>query len=193
MRKLKLALAALPILAIVMPLAALAFVKPLRAAVPGWMPGVQCPRADLCMDDVGRLAEAQQLYAQGYATATAAVGPFHGRPRLVFCSTQACADTFGLGRRAAAAVGDFGLAVAPRGWQSYYVAHELIHYRQAETLGNVAVATGPGWLIEGMAYDLSGDPRPVLGEPFQGWRAQFRAWHAGLGGRDLWEAARAVR
>lgn len=80
-----------------------------------------------------------------------------------------------------------------RWWTSFYVAHELIHYRQAESLGNLAVATKPEWLIEGMAYALSGDPRHPLGEPFEQWRSRFEAWHAGLGARGLWEAAREVR
>ena len=59
-------------------------------------------------------------------------------------------------------------------------------------LGNLAVATKPRWLIEGMAYSLSGDPRRPLAQPFDAWRARFDAWQAALGGQPLWEAARAV-
>lgn len=178
---------------VAMPVAAFAFIKPLRVAVPGLVPGMQCLDANICTDNVAALANAQALYREGYATAATAVGAFHGTPRTVFCSTPACADAFGTGRRAAMAVGNLGLIVAPRGWKPFYVAHELIHYRQAESLGNLAVATQPRWLIEGMAYSLSGDPRHPLGEPFEQWRSQFDAWHAGIGSRDMWEAAREVR
>ncbi|WP_114811138.1 hypothetical protein [Paraburkholderia kururiensis] len=176
-----------------LPVAAFAFIKPLRVAVPAWVPGVQCVSASICTDNVAALADAQGLYREGYARAGAAVGPFRGTPRIVFCTTSSCADAFGMGRRAAMAVGNLGMIVAPRGWTPFYVAHELIHYRQAESLGNLAVATQPRWLIEGMAYSLSGDPRHPLGEPFEQWRSKFEAWHASIGSRDMWQAARDVR
>ncbi|MGU7783587.1 hypothetical protein [Burkholderia sp. PU8-34] len=180
-------------LLIALPIAAYAFVKPLRVVAPTLISGVTCPQPDICTDGTAKLGDARQLYRDGYAHAAAAVGRFQETPRVVFCTTPACADAFGLGKRAALAVGNLGVAVAPRGWQAFYLAHELIHFRQAEVLGNVAVATKPRWLIEGMAYSLSGDPRHPLGEPFESWRAQFDAWHAALGTRDLWSAARAVQ
>lgn len=181
------------VLLVALPVAALAFVKPLRVVAPALMPGIACPRPNICTDDVARLDDAQRLYQAGYARATGAVGPFQRVPRAVFCATPACADTFGIGRRAAEAVGNLGLVIAPRGWKPFYVAHELIHFRQAESLGNLAVATQPRWLIEGMAYALSDDPRHPLSEPFEQWRSRFEAWQAGLGTRDLWEAAKDVR
>lgn len=178
---------------LMLPLAALAFVKPLRVVVPSLMPGISCPRPNICTDSVARLEDAQQLYESGISTAAAAVGPFRQVPQVVFCTTSSCADLFGLGQRAAEAVGNLGLVIAPRGWKAFYLAHELIHYRQAESMGNLAVATKPRWLIEGMAYSLSGDPRRPLTAPFEQWRSQFETWHAGLGDRDLWDAARGVR
>lgn len=136
-------------LAIALPFAAFAFVKPLRVVAPALVPGVTCPRQDICIDDPARLGDALRLYHDGYTRAEAAVGHFRAVPRVVFCATQACADAFGLGLRAAQAVGNVGVVVAPRGWQTFFLAHELIHIRQAEALGNVAVATRPRWLIEG--------------------------------------------
>ncbi|KAB0670936.1 hypothetical protein [Burkholderia territorii] len=179
-------------LLVVVPIAAYALVKPLRVVAPALLPGVSCPSADICTDDPAKFGAAQQLYRDGYARAAAAVGPFRDAPRVVFCSTRACADQFGLGERAALTLGNFGVIVAPRGWQTYFLAHELIHHRQAEVLGNVAVVTKPRWLIEGMAHALSDDPRHPLKEPFESWRARFGAWHAALGGQLLWDAARAV-
>ncbi|WP_040068236.1 membrane protein [Pseudomonas batumici] len=175
-----------------LPAAVLAFVKPLRVVAPLLIPEITCPLPNICTDSVAQLSNAQQLYNEGYATAATAVGPFRSVPRVVFCTTDACAESFGLGQRAAAAVGNVGLIVAPRGWKAFYLAHELIHYRQAETLGNLAVATQPKWLVEGMAYSLSGDPRHPLGPPFEQWRSQFETWHAGLGAQDIWDAARGV-
>lgn len=178
---------------IALPAAAFAFVKPLRVVAPTLMPGVECPSPKICIDNAASLDDARRLYHEGYEKAVAAVGPFQSAPRVVFCKTSACADEFGLGRRAAETVGDFGLAVAPRGWKSFYLAHEMIHYRQAESLGNIAVATKPKWLIEGMAYSLSGDPRHPLSRPFEQWRSQFNAWYANVGPHDLWKAAQTVR
>ncbi|MBR8374286.1 hypothetical protein KDW20_00765 [Burkholderia cenocepacia] len=180
-------------LLVALPIAAYALVKPLRVVAPALIPGVSCPSADICTDDVAKLGAAQQLYRDGSARAAAAVGAFRAAPRVVFCSTRTCADAFGLGARAGLTLGDFGVVIAPRGWQTYFLAHELIHHRQAEVLGNLAVVTKPRWLIEGMAYALSDDPRHPLAQPFESWRTQFAAWNAARGAQPLWDAARAVR
>ncbi|MCO5399221.1 hypothetical protein [Ralstonia soli] len=192
MKRTRTLLAISAIVLIGLPAAALAFVKPLRVVAPSLMPGIVCAQPNICIDDASALGTAEQLYQTGYAKAESAVGPFRQAPRMVFCTTARCADSFGIGGRAAEAVGNFGTVVAPRGWTPFYVAHELIHHRQAEELGNLAVATKPRWLIEGMAYALSDDPRR-LSEPFQQWRTRFDTWHAALGAGDLWEAAKAVR
>ena len=191
--KLKLAAVILFGTVVALPAAALAFAKPLRVVAPALMPNISCLGTHICTDDVRKLDDARALYHAGYETATEAVGPFLGAPRVVFCTTQACAETFGLGSRAAMAVGNVGLIVAPRGWASFYLAHEMIHHRQAESLGNLAMLTKPSWLIEGMAYSLSKDPRATLSEPFAHWRAQFESWYADVDPHGLWEAARAVR
>ncbi|RQU23864.1 hypothetical protein DF157_02330 [Burkholderia cenocepacia] len=184
---------ALTSLLVALPIAAYALVKPLRVVAPALIPGVSCPSADICTDDVAKLGAAQQLYRDGSARAAAAVGAFRAAPRVVFCSTRTCADAFGLGARAGLTLGDFGVVIAPRGWQTYFLAHELIHHRQAEVLGNLAVVTKPRWLIEGMAYALSDDPRHPLAQPFESWRTQFAAWNAARGAQPLWDAARVVR
>ncbi len=178
---------------IALPAAALAIVKPLRVIAPALMPGIACLAADICTDNPAALGAAQALYRTGRDHAAAAVGPFEHAPRVVFCTTQACAAAFGIDRQAAQTVGNLGAIVAPRGWKPFYLAHELIHYRQTEVLGNYTVATGPRWLIEGTTYSLSGDPRRPLTEPFESWRAQFDARHAGIGSRDLWTTAREAR
>ena len=57
------------------------------------------------------------------------------------------------------------------------MAHELIHYWQADHFGSLVLVTGRPWLIEGMAYALSGDPRKILHEPFEGYREKFNEWY----------------
>lgn len=67
--------------------------------------------------------------------------------------------------------------------------HELIHHLQNERFGAVRNSFfKPTWFREGMAYSLSGDPRP-LPEPLQGYRAQFDAWFRGVGPARLWVEA----
>ncbi|MFL4453796.1 hypothetical protein QTO19_20950 [Serratia marcescens] len=172
--------------------AGLLTIKPLRVAFPSLLPGITCPTATLCTDDVAKLVDAQKLYRTGYAHASTAVGPFIGSSRVVFCSAAACAEMFGMGKRAAAAIGDLGLIVAPRGWTAFYLTHEMIHYRQAESFGNLAMLTKPSWLIEGMAYSMSGDPRS-LGAPFEEWRTQFEMWQATLGNQSVLQAAKNIK
>jgi hypothetical protein len=109
------------------------------------------------------------------------------QPWVVFCAQAACAEQFGLGTRSAVTVGTVGTVIGPKAWQPYYVRHELIHQLQAEQLGSVLLLLKPTWLIEGMAYALSDDPRPQLVEPWQAHRARFLAWYAHAA---LWDRAR---
>lgn len=185
-------LVGLAVIGVALPIATMAFVKPLRVAVPTLMPGITCTSSAICIDDVSRLATAEQLYLDGSTVASKAVGQFRQAPRMIFCSTSRCANMFGMGTRAAEAVGDIGLVVAPRGWTTFYVAHELIHHRQAEELGNLALFMKPKWMIEGMAYSLSKDPRHPLGGALEQWRSQFEAWRADRDTGDFWEMVRAV-
>ncbi|MDF3835069.1 hypothetical protein P3W85_19200 [Cupriavidus basilensis] len=175
--------------AVFVPASILAFVKPLRAAAPQFVPGVHCVDSGICIDDMSRLEQARTLYSAAVDATSRKVGPFHKPPSVVFCATNACREDFGLGNRAAAAVADWGVAIAPRGWKPYFVVHELIHFRQAEELGNIALLRKPKWLIEGMAYSLSDDPRRPLTQPFEDWRSRFEAWNAARGDAGLWQAA----
>ncbi|HEJ8088101.1 TPA: hypothetical protein SMI57_005015 [Serratia liquefaciens] len=167
-------------------------IKQLRVAVPALMPGISCPTVTICTDNLARFGDAQKLYQTAYAHTRTAVGPFSSNPRVVFCSTQACAERFGMGKRAAVAVGNIGLIVAPRGWTTFYLTHEMIHYRQAESFGNLAMLTKPSWLIEGMAYSMSGDPRQ-LSPPFAEWRTQFEMWQATLGNQTVFTAGKSIK
>ncbi len=166
-------------------LATLIWFKPIRVVFAHHLSLLHC-EDHICVDDAKTEPLAKTLYNRSLQETQDKVGAFHQQPTMVFCSTLECANTFGMGKAAAKAVGNLGLLVAPRGWKDFYITHELIHHRQAEEWGNIAMLTKPKWLLEGMAYSLSDDPRPTLSEPFQQWRAQFKLWHQQNPNPNIW-------
>jgi len=154
--------------------------------------GFHCPERGVCVDNESLRPEAERLYVEASSFVAAKVDPVIGLPRFVFCSTEACADAFGLGKRSAVTIGTIGTIIGPRAWKPYYVRHELIHHLQAQRLGTLTLLLKPSWFSEGMAYALSEDPRQELAEPFQSHRAQFQAWYAKVGKPVLWEQAGAL-
>lgn len=184
-------IAAVTALIVIIPASALAFIKPLRVIFPQVVSGVSCYGGNICSDNKDRLTEARALYDGALIKSERKVGKFHSPPRITFCSTLHCSNGFGLTSAAARATGNFGVVVAPRGWQEFYITHELIHYRQAEELGVLRVWQGPKWLIEGMAYSLSEDPRHPLSEPMESWRQEFEKCYS-THREDLWKAVRAA-
>ena len=174
--------------ALIVPVAAWALVKPVRVVAP-LLAGVSCPVADICIDDESRLPEAQTLYRQATQFVDARIAPIQHPGPVIFCSLSACADDFGLGDRSAVTVGALGSVIGPLAWKPYYVQHELIHQLQAEKLGLLSTLLKPQWWVEGMAYDLSGDPRDLLAEPWQSDRQRFRDWYQGVGLTHLWSAS----
>lgn len=174
---------------LVAPFAAWAFLKPVRVLAPE-LNGVSCVSGVICTDDPSRYAAASSLYESARQFVEAAVGPMERKPRVVFCSTDICFHSFGLGRRSAATLGTVAIVVSPRAWQLHYVRHEMLHHVQNERLGSLkAWLASPEWFIEGMAYSLSEDPRPVLSEPWQHDRSEFEAWFRQVDKDRLWEAA----
>ena len=179
------------LLLVAVPLLSWWIVRPVRMLAPR-LAGVHCVSASLCLDDSARAAEAQQLSAEGLGFVAHALAPLAGTPRLIFCATQACAESFGLGARSAVTMGSIGTVIGPRAWKPHYVRHELIHQLQAQQLGTLALLFKPSWFVEGMAYGLSQDPRPVLSEPFEGYRQRFQAWYQQVGPQQLWQQARGL-
>ncbi len=168
-----------------LPISALAFYKPIRLLIPEAF-GVSCNEHYVCVDDSSQLPAAVSLLNNSKSDLEAQWGLSIGEPKIIFCSTAKCQTTFGLGKKAGFTLGSFAIAIAPRGWKQYYVAHELIHHWQAENFGSIALLIGEigkPWLIEGMAYSLSHDPRKELHEPFESYRNTFNEWyhlHAGI-------------
>lgn len=162
------------LLLVVVPLAAWMLVKPVRVLAPQWL-GMQCLTATVCVEDSGELERAAALHAQALAFVSTKLDTLRTPPTVIFCSTDRCADAFGLGARSAVTLGTWGTVVGPRAWKPYYLRHEMIHVLQAERLGVIALLLKPAWFKEGMAYGLSEDPRESLNQPFEGWRAEFRS------------------
>ena len=171
---------------VIVPILAWAIVRPVRVILPGVGADITCVDATICVDDPSRIESAKALYAEAVPFVSQRPGAGEGQPKIIFCSTQACADHFGLGARSAITVGQFGSVIGPRAWKPYYVRHELIHHEQYRRLGVVRVLRSPGWLIEGMAYGLSEDPRPTLGEPWESDRKQFLSWYGTMQPEQLW-------
>ena len=182
----------LAVLALVIaPLLAWFMVKPVRVLAPELVGGIHCDSMrTLCVDDTARLARAQALYEEALLYVAGVLAAPRADTRIVFCAGERCAAAFGLGERSAVTLGSFGTVIGPRAWQPHYVRHELIHRLQAERLGTVRLLLEPDWLLEGMAYGLSGDPRHPLPEPREAWRARFLAWYAGVEKSAVWEASR---
>ncbi|PTV55414.1 hypothetical protein [Acinetobacter seifertii] len=173
-------------------LATLIWFKPIRVVFAHHLSLLHC-EDHICVDDPKAEPLAKTLYNRALQETQDIVGAFHQQPTMVFCSTLECANAFGMEKAAAKAVGNLGLLVAPRGWKDFYITHELIHHRQAEEWRNIAMLTKPKWLVEGMAYTLTDDPRPTLSAPFQQWRAQFKLWHQQNPDPNIWLTTEKVK
>lgn len=171
------------------PVAAWAFFKPVRVVAPE-LTGLSCNSDTLCTDDASLFQEAATLYNEALHFVESSVGSINNKPRIIFCSSDACFQKFGLGKRSGATVGTFGIVISPRAWKPYYVRHEMIHHLQNEKLGMINALREPKWFMEGMAYSLSEDPRPNLSEPFEQYRSQFNNWYRLVGKERLWTEAR---
>ena len=174
-------------LVLVLLVAAFAFVKPVRIIAPGFF-GLEC-FDELCTDQPEKLEQIRSLYRSSFTDVEQKLGYAPEPRRIVFCGTVECYEKFGSGESTASTIANAGIVVGPGGWQSYYVQHELIHHWQAYKLGVIERWFGPKWLMEGMAYSLSDDPRTTLVEPNQTYRASFEEWYENIGSEDILLAA----
>jgi hypothetical protein len=139
---------------------------------------------------VSRFEEAAKLYDEALHFVDSSVGSIENKPRVIFCNSDACFQSFGFRKQAGAAIGTFGIVISPRAWKPYYVRHEMIHHLQNEKLGMIKAWREPKWFMEGMAYSLSEDPRQKLSEPFEQYRSKFEVWYRLVGKERLWTEAR---
>jgi hypothetical protein len=177
-------------IALLSPVAAWALYKPVRVLAPQWVAGVSCVTETICLEDIARRSEAENLYTNALKFVDTSIASIENPPRVTFCSTEVCFQAFGFNKPTARTVGASGIVISPRGWSQYYLRHEMIHHLQAERMGVYGQWRSPDWFKEGMAYSLSKDPRTDLGEPLQKFRSEFDAWHRSTDKSKLWEAAR---
>ncbi|MDE0291473.1 MAG: hypothetical protein OXK19_03015 [Candidatus Dadabacteria bacterium] len=162
--------------------------KPMRVIVPE-LNGVSCIGEDICTDNALRYEEAIALYEEAYEFVNSSVGIIEKKPRVIFCASQACFQSFGFNKAAAGTVGTSGIVIGPRGWKNYYIRHEMIHHLQTERLGVLKQWRSPPWFKEGMAYSFSQDPRSDLPEVFKEYRLEFEKWFQSVGRENLWQKA----
>ena len=176
-----------------LPLVTWAAFKPIRVLAPE-IAGVHCTEENICIDDLKRLKQARVLRDESVSFVESRIGKIEQVPKYIFCSSAACAKSFGFTSNAAYHVGTFGIVIGPHGWHPYFARHELIHHLQMEKIGSLhALLFTPTWFIEGMAYSLSEDPRRPLPPPLEGWRSEFERWFPSVQSQDLWATARALR
>ena len=173
------------LLVVVVPVMGWFAVKPIRVLAPS-LAGITCINIGVCVDDTTKLEAATALYVDANDFVRARLGTLK-KPRVIFCSTTECATSFGMHGRSALTVGTVGTVIGPHAWKPYYVRHELIHQLQGQKLGVFSTLVKPRWLIEGMAYALSDDPRSVLAQPWEQDRAKFRAWLSKVGQEHMWD------
>jgi len=172
------------------PLVTLAIPNPLRSLAPGLF-GFVC-EGHVCVDDARRFAEAETLLRSARADVARKLGAPDVLPLALFCSSKECYDTFGKRRSTAVTFGGKAILIGPRGWTAHFVRHELIHVAQYQKLGFIRAWRGPKWIMEGMAYSLSEDPRRPLPTELEGWRTQYERRFGGEQGAALWARVEAL-
>ena len=163
--------------------------KPIRVLAPE-LAGVKCYSGNVCTDDPSKVSEALSLRENALHFVELKAGHFQANPRMIFCTTPQCDRSFGFTNNAAYNFGSSGLVVSSRGWQPYYIRHELIHCIQVERIGGFHMLfRTPTWLIEGMAYSMSEDPRRPLREPLESYRKEYELWAFQESSKTLWQRA----
>lgn len=159
---------------LLVPILLFLFHRPIRVIFPEIVGFVKIEEG-LYLDEENRAEEARVLREQSLQYIEREFGKFKKEPKIIFCAEQESFEKFGFKKSAARSVATYGVVISPRAWELYYIKHELIHYWQIENLGLINFY--PQWLVEGMAYSLSGDPRTPLDEPWETYREEFNTWY----------------
>jgi hypothetical protein len=116
----------------------------------------------------GAYAEQDDLrYRQIMAMADQQITTFYGsresHPRVLLCATDSCYHRIGGGREDWQAIRNWSLLLSPASLNVIIATHELSHVEFHYRLGS-ARSKVPQWFDEGLAVNVSGDPR-YLGPP----------------------------
>jgi len=160
-----------------LPLSALTFYKQSRIVAPEWY-GAICIDNYICLEDVTKIDDAKKLYDYALKLTENKLTKTQKKPIAIFCSSKECSKKFGLKRASAFNLGTLGIIISYKGWEKHIVSHEFIHYWQSSVNGNIKmlILKNKQWLIEGMAYSMSEDPRLILANPYQSYRITFNKW-----------------
>ena len=88
------------LLVVILTVSTFIFYKPSRVLIPE-MNGVNCATKSICIDDISRLEEAEELIALAVIEIEEVLGQLKNYPKAVFCSTQECFEKFGFKHAAA--------------------------------------------------------------------------------------------
>lgn len=161
--------------------------KPLRMFLPS-LNNVTCINAHICVDDTTKTEKASELYLEAYNFVNSSIDKIENEPRVIFCSTKECSESFGVKRSLAGKTGVLGIVITHTGWDKKIVRHEMIHHLQIEKLGIAGIMFKPMWFKEGMAYYLSTESVPH--KPWAKYRAKFESWYLSIDKKTLWDEAR---
>lgn len=170
------------------PVVAWALYKPMRVLSPE-LNGITCINKEICIEEKEKTNKATSLYNNALSYVNSSVGQIKKNPRVTFCSSELCYQSFGFRAPAkATTVGISGIVISPRGWNMHFMRHEMIHHLQSERLGVVQQYLKPEWFKEGMAYSLSQEPRKLT-EPWNTYQIKFESWLANINNKSFWEEA----
>lgn len=132
---------------------------PHRALTPGLF-GLSQAAPGLWIDDPAQGPGAEELIHEANAVVADFFGPLETRPFFVFCTTQACADRFGL-RPNGLTYGHRLIVIGPKGQNPTIVTHERAHaeVHRSLRLSDLWHQRIPTWFDEGLATHLSGSTR----------------------------------
>lgn len=147
-----------------------------------------------------RREEFLTLLKEARSRSEAFFGPLQRSPRIIFCTTERCADTFGL-KPLGITYGRHLILLGPKGVNEMILTHELAHVQLHSSLGVQDIFTPriPAWFNEGLASYLANDPRLTTYEPSEArWITQaqsFRDWgrlHQEHAWQDTYGAAKSL-
>lgn len=102
-----------------MPVLAWASFKPTRVVAPELL-GLYCTQDGICIDDIKRIQEARELKNEAVQFINDRIGRLDDVPRAVFCSSSACAKSFGFTLQGAYNVGTVGFVICSLSLYSFY-------------------------------------------------------------------------
>jgi hypothetical protein len=146
-------------------IAAAAIPGPQRMIAPSWF-GLSEVAPNVFSDDPSKAKQQLAFIDQSNQTVSAFFGDLQSTPRIIFCTTMKCEQTFGKNGSVAVAYGWHFIHIPPRAFidpivGQVLVTHEHVHIELVKRWGWTALYDEkiPSWFNEGLASLLSQDSR----------------------------------